>query len=53
MKPRTASPETMTAVSFQWPWSTRRLIYSSARLIPPVKATRPSTTRIFRWSRLL
>ena len=38
--------------SFQWPYFTTALMYSSARLIPPLKATRPSITRILRWSRL-
>ena len=47
----TASPFSMTAVSFQWPCFTMWLIYSSARFTPPLKATRPSMTRIFRWSR--
>ena len=32
----TASPFSMTAVSFQWPNLSTLLIYSSAKLIPPV-----------------
>ena len=37
-----------TPVSFQYPKRSRRLMYSSARLIPPVKAVCPSITVIFR-----
>ena len=47
-----ASPRTIMALSFQWPYFTLALIYSSARLMPPVKPTLPSMTMIFRWSRL-
>ena len=49
----TASPSSRMALSFQWPKRSRRLIYSSARLMPPVKPTLPSMIRNFRWSRLL
>ena len=48
----TASPRRRMALSFQWPNRTRRLIYSSARFIPPVKPTFPSMMHSFRWSRL-
>ena len=48
----TASPSRRMTLSFQWPKRSRRLIYSSARLIPPVKPTLPSTIISFRWSRL-
>ena len=47
----TASPRSITAASFQWPKRGTALIYSSARLIPPVKATLPSMVMIFLWSR--
>ena len=47
----TASPFSITAVSFQWPYFSTRLMYSSARFTPPLKAVCPSMTRIFRWSR--
>ena len=49
----TASPSSRMALSFQWPKRSFTLIYSSARLMPPVKPTFPSTIRNFRWSRLL
>ena len=48
----TASPSILIAVSFQCPNRTFLLIYSSARLTPPVNATFPSITQIFRCSRL-
>ena len=52
VKLRTASPVIFTATSFQCPKRERRLMYSSARFTPPVKATFPSITTIFLWSRL-
>ena len=51
MKFQAPSPSSRTPVSFQWPKRTFLLMYSSAMLMPPVKATLPSITRIFRWSR--
>ena len=48
----TASPSRRMAVSFQCPNRGLTLIYSSAILIPPVKATRPSMIIYFLWSRL-
>ena len=48
----TASPSSRMALSFQWPKRSRWLMYSSARLIPPVKPTFPSMIISFRWSRL-
>ena len=48
----TASPLRRMAVSFQWPYRSFWLIYSSARLMPPVKAVWPSMIQNFRWSRL-
>ena len=47
-KIQTPSPSMRTAVSFQWPWSRLRLMYASARLMPPRMPTRPSMTQIFR-----
>lgn len=52
VKLQTGFPVTRTPASFQWPKRTFWLMYSSAMLKPPVKAVRPSTTRIFLWSRL-
>ena len=49
----TASPLIIIAVSFQCPYTVFTLIYSSARLTPPVKPTLPSITHIFLWSLLL
>ena len=51
VKLRTASPRSITAVSFQCPKRTTRLMYSSARFTPPVNANCPSITAILRWSR--
>lgn len=48
----TASPSSNMALSFQWPKRSFWLIYSSARLMPPVKPTCPSMIISLRWSRL-
>ncbi len=47
-----ASPVIRKPISFQCPKGCSSLMYSSARLIPPLNATMPSTTIILRWSRL-
>ncbi len=49
---RAAGPSTRTWVSRQWPGSSQLPVHSSAMPTPPVKPTRPSTTRILRWVRL-
>ena len=49
----TASPRSISPQSFQWPKRSRRLMYSSAKLTPPVKPTLPSIIMSFLWSRLL
>jgi hypothetical protein len=51
VKDLTAFPLSITAVSFQCPWTTSLFIYLSAKFIPPVKAVFPSITMIFLWSR--
>ena len=50
---QTASPRTRMPQSFQCPKRSISLMYSSARLTPPVKPTFPSMIMSLRWSRLL